>query len=290
MTSSNKLHNPGAAGGISARAIVIGLTAVLLMATPIVVAAPKLPVPRTHVADYANVITPQIEQRIDGYLTELEQKTTAQVIILTVDTTSGEDMFDYTFAIAEHWKLGQKGQDNGVLVCIAVRDRKWRIQVAYGLEAVLPDAWCDQMTRELMVPKFKQGNYSAGLLDGAVAISNRVADERGVQLSGVPATRVQYRGRRGGRAAGGCGSIFFLFVIIMIISSLSRRRRRHYRSWGGGGLVEGMILGSIFSNMGRGSGWGNWSGGSFGGGGFGGGSFGGGGGGSFGGGGAGGGW
>lgn len=253
------------------------------------IGAPRLPVPRTHVADYANVIDAQTQNRIDGYLTELEQKTGAQVVILTVDSTGGEESFDYSLAIAEQWKLGQKGKDNGVLVFVAVRDRMRRIQVGYGLEGALPDAWLDQMMRQLFVPKFQRGEFASGLLDGAVAIANRIADDAGVQLSGVPATRVQYRRRPGGTIGWNCAVLIFLVAMVTIMGGRSRRRRRYFRSWGGGGLLEGMILGNLFGNLGRGGGWSNWSGGGFGGG-FGGGSFGGGGGGSFGGGGAGGGW
>jgi uncharacterized protein len=245
------------------------------------------------VADYANVIDSQTQQRIDGYLTELEHKTGAQVIILTVDSTGEEEIFDYSLAIAEQWKLGQKGKDNGVLICIAVRDRQRFVQVGYGLEGVLPDAWLAQMQEQLFVPNFKRGDFAAGLLGGAVAIANRISDEQGAELSGVPATRVQYRRRPGRKIGWDCAALGFLVAMVLIMGSRSSRRRRYYRSWGGGGLLEGMIIGSLFNNLGRGSGWSNWSGGSGGwggGGGFGGGSFGGGGGGSFGGGGAGGGW
>lgn len=249
-------------------------------------AAPPLPVPRTHVADYGNLIDPKTEREIDGYLTELEQKTGAQVIILTVQTTGGEDIFDYTFSIAEQWKLGQKGKDNGALVCVAKDEQKARVEVGYGLEGVLPDAWCKAMEDQLFVPNFKKGDYATGLREGAVAIANQIADSDGVQLSGIPATRVR---RHGNRVAvtSGCSSVIFLIIIISIVSRIFRRRGRYYRSWGGGGLLEGMIIGSMLGGMGRRSGWSNWGGGGgFGGGGFGGGSFGGGGGGGFGGGGA----
>ena len=100
-----------------------------------------LPVPRNHVEDRANVMDTASERRIDGYLTELEQKTGAQIIVLTIDTTGGEDIFGFAMRHAETWKLGQKGKDNGLLIAVAVKDRKYQILPGYGLEGVLPDAW-----------------------------------------------------------------------------------------------------------------------------------------------------
>lgn len=244
--------------------------------------APKLPQPATHVADYANVIDGASEQRIDGWLTELEQKTGAQVVVLTVQTTQGQDIESYSLEVGEQWKLGRKGSDNGVLVCVALKERRARVEVGYGLEGVLPDVWCKRMEREFFVPNFKKGDYARGLLDGAVAIANQIADEQGVQLAGVPAVRVTARRRTPRGALSGCSSLIFIIVMLGLLSGWGRRRGRYYRSWGGGGLFQGLLLGSLLGGMGRRS---SWGGGGFGGG-FGGGSFGGGGGGSFGGGGA----
>src|SRR5262245_34845103 len=104
-------------------------------------AAPNFPVPSTHVADYANVIDAATRQNLDGWLTELEQKTGAQVIALTIQSLDGEPIESFTLDLAQNkWKLGQKGKDNGVLVCVAVKDRKYRFEVGYGLEGALPDS------------------------------------------------------------------------------------------------------------------------------------------------------
>jgi uncharacterized protein len=299
MTSSNKLLASGRCGaatqrprrglraaGFGPRSRVSALIAVAtFVAAPFALAAPKLPQPTTHVADYANVIDAASERQIDGWLTELEQKTGAQVVVLTVDTTHGQDIESFTLEVGEQWKLGRRGVDNGVLVCMALKERRARVEVGYGLEGVLPDVWCHRMEQQFFVPNFKRGDYARGLLDGAVAIANQIADSQSVQLSGVPATRVRARGPGHGGIGGTCSSLFFILIIIALLSGWSRRRGRYYRTWGGGGLFYGMLLGSMLGGMGRRSSWGGGFGG-FGGGGFGGGSFGGGGGGSFGGGGA----
>ncbi len=260
------------------------LVAVSIFA-PAVFAQQTLPVPRDHVDDRAGVLDAAARRRIDGYLTELESKTGAQVILLTVRTTGGEDTFSFTLRHAEAWKLGKKGKDDGALILIAVDDRKYDIQVGYGLEGVLPDAWIGRMAREYFVPHFRAGDFATGLTQGTIAIVNKIADDAGVTIGGIPDYRVRADAGRGrGRSS---NWIFWLIFLIVILSTIGggrrRRRRRHRGNWIGPWLVF-----EALSAAGRSSRRGGWGSGGFGG--FGGGSFGGGGGGSFGGGGARGGW
>ncbi len=241
----------------------------------------SVPDPGTFVVDKAGIIDAGVEQQMEGWLRELEQKTTAQVKVLTVPTNDGEDMFDFAQRHAERWKLGRKGKDNGALVVVAVKEREFRVQTGYGLEPMLPDSWCGQLHREVIVPNFRAGKYSDGLFNAVTAIANKVADASNVQLTGIP----QYR--LAPRKAVPRGFWGFPFPLIIILILLMRRRRRHYGRWGGG-LGDAVFWGSVLNNMGRSS-RGGWSSGGFGGGGGGfGGSFGGGG--RFGGGGGGGRW
>jgi uncharacterized protein len=247
-----------------------------------------LPVPRNHVDDRANVLDAGTEQRIDGYLTELEQKTGAQIIVLTVDTTGGEPIFDYAMRQAEAWKLGQKGKDNGVLIALAVKDRKYQILTGYGLEGVLPDGWLHLVREQYFVPNFRKGDYATGLEQGTLAIVNKVAADAGVTISGMPVYAVRAR-HSGGALSAIFSNLWCIIIAILILSSLGGggrhyRRRRGLSSWIGPWLIFSALSG------GSRSGWGGGFGGGGFGGGFGGGSFGGGGGGSFGGGGVGGSW
>lgn len=248
--------------------------------------------PGTFVVDRAQVIAASQERQLEGWLRELEQKTGAQVKILTVQTTDGEDFFGFVHRHAERWKLGRKGKDNGVLIAVAIKDRKDRIHVGYGLEGVLPDAWCGQVRRQILVPAFKKGRFGDGLLRATTAIAGRIASQAGVKLQGMPTVQTG-RGRGGPQPQVFCCSGFMPFIILWIVLSSLGRRARHYRTWGGRssgrGLFWGLMLGSMLTGPRRGGGFGGGGFGSgFGGGGFGGGSFGGGGG--FGGGGAGGSW
>ena len=236
--------------------------------------------PGTYIVDRAGIIDARAERQLEAWLRELEQKTTAQVKVLTVPTTDGEDFFGFVQRHAELWKLGRKGKDNGVLIAVSLKEKQRRIHVGYGLEGVLPDSFLGTIQRELFVPNFRKGRFSKGLYQGTVVVANKIASSANVTLSGMP--KVRYgrarRVRNGGFACGGMTP----FIVLLVLMSAGRRRR-HYGRWGGGGMLQGMLLGGMMGGM-LGGGRSSWGGG----GGFGGGSFGGGGG--FGGGGAGGSW
>ncbi len=259
--------------------------AILLVAVPSAVGEVTVRDPGSYVVDRAEIVDAAVEQKLEGWLRELEQKTTAQVKVLTVKTTDGEDFFGFVQRHAELWKLGRAGKDNGALIAVALQEREVRVHVGYGLEPALPDSWCGSLYRQVFVPHFRAGDYANGILQGTVAVANRIADEYKVTLTGIP----DYRHSQSARPVSfrGAGLIVPLIVFLIVVSA-GRRRRRH-RRWGGG-WGGGLFWGAVLSDMmraGRRSGWGG--GGGFGGGfgGFGG-SFGGGG--RFGGGGGGGKW
>jgi len=231
--------------------------------------------PVNYVVDLAGIMDNATEKRLNGYLQELEQKTTAQLVVLTIKSLEGESIEDFSIKIAhDNWKLGQKGKDNGVLFLISVTDRKYRIEVGYGLEGVLPDSMVGSLGRNFLVPLFRKGEYSKGIFLTAVAMANEIAVDAGVNIQGMPKVNRRVQPIIKEKTGGLLHTIMTIgFLIIVVILFIKNPR------------LFLMLL--LFSSMGgrRGS-WG--SGGGFGGGGFG--SFGGGGGGGFGGGGATGGW
>ncbi len=231
--------------------------------------------PSKYVVDLAGIIDEPTENSLNGYLEELEQKTTAQFIILTINSLDGESIEDFSINIAHNkWKLGQKGKDNGLLFLIAFKDRKYRMEVGYGLEGILPDSLVGSIGRNILVPYFKKGAYSKGIYTAAVVMADKIAADAGVKITGMPRVRQRYQPERQRKPAGFFSTVLtIIFFVIMFILFLKNPKL--------------FLLFFLFSSMGgrRGS-WGG--GGGFGGGGFG--SFGGGGGGGFGGGGASGGW
>ena len=128
-----------------------------------VIGAQELPVPQRYVEDRANIISDITEKGLNGFLQELEQKTSTQMIVLTIDTTGDIPIETYAVELATKWKLGQKGKDNGVLVVIAKDDRAYRIEVGYGLEGTLPDSLCGTIGRVYFVSNFQKGQFSEGI-------------------------------------------------------------------------------------------------------------------------------
>jgi uncharacterized protein len=271
------------------------------LTAPLALAQPVPDKPQDYIVDLANVVDAGTERQLNGYLQELERKTGAQLITLVVDTTGGTEIRNFALATAQKWKLGQAGEDNGLLMVIAVKDRKWTIETGYGLEGSLPDAFCNQAGRKALVPRFRGGDYAGGVRDTMLVLANKVAADANVTIQGMPPRSLSSQGRprgatRTGRSAGKalCFLIFMLIFFGMVFGRAGYSRRR-YR-YAGGNPFLWMVLGGMLG--GRRSWGGGYGGGGFGGGfgggsfggGFGGGSFGGGGGGSFGGGGASGGW
>jgi len=222
--------------------------------------------PFNHVVDLAEIINNDVEINLNKYLLELQQKTTVQMVILTISSLEGEAIENFSIRIAhEKWRLGQKGKDNGVLLLVAVQDREYRIEVGYGLEGVIPDSLAGSIGRSYLTPYFKKGDYSTGIFMAALAIINEIASQEGVEITGMPDAVIKGRGQK----AEGITHILFPILFFIAIAYLFIRHPR---------LLLFFLLASSIGGR-RGS----WGGGGFGGG-FG--SFGGGGGGGFGGGGA----
>jgi len=236
-----------------------------------------LPMPRNHVEDYANVINDSDEHSLNGVLQELEQKTGAQYIVLTVLSTEGLPIEQFSIELAEKWKLGQKGKDNGMLFVLSKNDRKYRFEVGYGLEGFVTDQYCGRVGRDVLVPYLREGDYSRGIYESNLQIIQRIATEAGVSLTGMPKiTPAPVRDRRRGLPC--CSALPILFFMLLIFGGMGR------------GMGWWFFLPFMMGGFGGHGGFGR--SGSFGGGSFGGGfgGFGGGMGGGFGGGGASGGW
>ncbi len=223
------------------------------------------PRPKGRISDYTGTLNPSELRDLENVLAEFERQTTNQIAVLLIPTLSGDSLEDYSIRLAEKWRIGQEGRDNGVILLIVKQDRKIRIEVGYGLEGVLPDSLAGDIIRQVIAPHFRQGQFYQGIRNGVGAI--------------IAATKVEYKAAPRRKPRGSIISWFWpLFLLFVFLSSLTRIfGRRRYHSAGRGGRIHGGPF---------------WWGGGFGGGGSGGGFGGGfsGGGGGFGGGGASGGW
>jgi uncharacterized protein len=232
--------------------------------------------PQGYVSDFAKVLTPQSRQQLEQYCGQVERVTGVQMAIVTIDSLDGQPVEDVANALYRKWGIGKKGKDEGILLLIATKDHKDRIEVGYGLEPILPDGFAGGVLRQAR-PLLRQGAYGQGVFAAVGEMGSRIAAAKGVALDASPRVRRETHSK-----GSGIPFIFIAIVVLVLLSFLTRGGR----GGGGGGFLAGMILGNLLGG-GRG-GWGG--GGGFGGGGGGGGGFGGFGGGDSGGGGASGDW
>ena len=236
----------------------------------------SLPQPTDYVSDDAHVLSPEAIARLDSICQQLDHtKANSQIAVVTIHTLDGDDAADYADQLESKWKMGRKGSDKGALVLLAVDDHKYRIEVGYGLEGILPDGKVGDIGRD-MVPYLKANDYDSAVTLAVGEMAQVIAADAQVTLNmdALPAQQAPEEDQAPHGAVVG-KLILLLFVLIFFGGSSILRLLLGYG-----------LLSSIFGGRSGGSGWG---GGGFGGGG-GGGGFGGFGGGGFGGGGAGGSW
>jgi uncharacterized protein len=187
-----------------------------------------------RVIDRANVLSPQIEGQLQAQLEGYERSTGHQLAVLTVPSLEGDPIEDYTLRVVENWKLGKKDKDDGILLFVAVQDRKIRIEVGYGLEGDVPDAFVGRIIRDVMAPAFRQGDLGFGI---SRAVSAIMAATGGSGEALPPPRRT--------RSHDGGGLPPYLLLGILVLLFL-----------GGGRGMGGFIVGSALGGLGRGGGFG----------------------------------
>ena len=243
--------------------------ALLLLSLP-VAAAPVSPDelrPRGYVNDFAEVIEPQWEQQLTRLTTLLDQKTKAQIAVVTLSSLEGEPIEDFATRLFEVWKIGHQ-DDRGALLLLVIGERRSRLEVGYGLEEIIPDGYAGSVLRE-MGPALGQQKYGEALYAGVLLLAERIAVKEGVKLEGSGLPPPQQR-RRTTRRRSPVGSL--LSLIAMLVFGIMpwwmpgmgfgyRRRRRGALLLGGFGGFGG------YDRGGFGGGFGGFGGGGSGGGG-----------------------
>jgi uncharacterized protein len=223
--------------------------------------AQKLPKPVGYVNDFAGVIDEGSKAQMERLIAAVKEKTGAEIAVATVETIEPYgSVEEYAIDLASDWGIGKKGEDNGVLILLAMKERRLRLEVGYGLEGVIPDGLAGEIIDKSIIPSLRAGNYGGGLLKGVQAVSGIIAKKYGVDLSSY---NVQESRRYTRTGIPGMG--FLIFIIIALL-------------FGGGRFLWPLLfLGAMgrrgFYGGGFGSGGSSFSGGfsGFGGGGFGGG-------------------
>jgi uncharacterized protein len=253
---------------LSAAKRTLWLLALALLVSTAAAEEPEIPSPRGFVNDFAGAIDAATRVQLEGLIGELQRKTGAEIAVVTVESTKPLSPFDYAMRIAETWKPGEKGKDNGVVFLVAVRDRELFILTGYGVEGELPDGRVGEIRDRLVVPRFKRGDLTGGIRAGTEEMARIIAREHGVTLSAAPAGAAETRARRRpGRGGGALAFLLLLFLLFflgrpglwpLLLMGSRRRRGMFGGGFGGGGFGGG------------GGGFGGFGGGGFGGGGAGG--------------------
>ena len=140
-----------------------------------------------RINDYANLLSPATEASLESVLESLESSDSTQIVVLTIKSLQGDSLEQFSLRVVEDWKIGRQGLDNGVLLLVARDDRKIRIEVGYGLEGTLTDMTAGRIISNVISPKFKQGDFNQGIIDGIGAIVATVRGEFSLDKGGGPA-------------------------------------------------------------------------------------------------------
>lgn len=214
--------------------------------------------PEGYVSDFAHVIDPAAKAQLEAYCGAVERSTGAQMALVTVPSLEGEPIEDAANALFRAWGIGKKGKDEGVLALLAVRDRRSRLEVGYGLEPVLPDGLSGSILRE-MRPALREERYGEALMAAAQTAGEAIARAKNVAVTAPPSRTLR---PTAGNSIPWPLVLGGIFMLVWLLRSAGPRGYGGYRRpFGGGGFLPGLILGNM---MGR-STWGSRGSGGFGG-------------------------
>jgi uncharacterized protein len=190
------------------------LACLMLLSLPSFGAALDVPPLRARVNDTAGLLSAGTAQRLEQELSAFEKSDSTQIAVLTIPSLEGEDLEGYSIKVAEAWKIGQKGKDNGAILLIAKQERKIRIEVGRGLEGKLTDLLSGRIIRGEIAPRFKAGDYDGGISAGVTAIMAAVKGEY------TASPRDTARGKNGSTPV--LTLLLFLLIGCVVLGAISK--------------------------------------------------------------------
>ncbi|MFN3517505.1 MAG: TPM domain-containing protein, partial [Novosphingobium sp.] len=244
----------------SALSLALGaLLALAALLLPALAQAQTFPELTGPVVDQANILPPDAEARLTEKLTALKAQSQRELVVVTLPDLQGYDIADYGYRLGRHWGLGDKTRNDGAILIVAPNERRLRIEVGYGLEAVLTDGLSSQIINRLIVPKFKAGDMPGGIEAGTDAIIQQLT------LPAEEAAQVAANAQARPASDGIPIAVIFWLVIFVLFFVLPLLRRlggsRRYRGDSGLGPVIVWHVLDELSRSSRGDGWGGGGGG-----------------------------
>ncbi|MBI4633977.1 MAG: TPM domain-containing protein [Deltaproteobacteria bacterium] len=246
-------------GTSKSSAVRCGFCALLLAVLAALVPFPatgkeSFPAPVGAVNDFAGVIRPEYAEKMELLASEVLDKTGTSMVVATVKTIGDNDPADYANRLYQAWGIGKKGENKGVLIFLALTERKVRIETGYGVEAILPDGRVGEILDSYVLPYLRKGDYSQGLSNAVTVVSAVVAKDAQVSLTGLPPVKKAVTGREERR--GGLLPLIIGFIVISLLLGTSQGRAALP-------YILLMLIGG--SGRGGGGGFGGFGGGGFGG-------------------------
>ena len=229
--------------GIKIRLLSLQLLAGVLLSllAPSLSQALEVPPLRGRVNDYAKLLPQERAVALEAQLEKFEQETGHQIAVLTIPSLEGDSLEDFSIRVAETWKIGKKGFDNGAILLIARDDRRLRIEVGYGLEGVMPDAIASRIIREVITPRFRSGDYAGGIEAGVNSIL-KVTRGEALPERARPAPE---------RTASEGASLHNILMITAMLALFIGLTRRRLFSGALGGAASGLVT-TLFASGGLG--------------------------------------
>ncbi len=197
--------------------------------------AANFPNPTGFVNDYAKLFSTDFSQKLETDLSDFEKQTGNEIAVVTVENMGGSDIESYAVKLFEQWKIGKKGNDNGLLLLVAKEERELRIEVGYGLEPYITDGRAGEIIRNQITPEFKKGNYETGITAGVEQLKKYIADKDIAPKESNISVGSALKYSKG-------ITILFIFLI-SLLSYIAGYLGRTKAIWPGG--VLGMVLGGI---------------------------------------------
>jgi len=181
--------------------------------------------PQGYVSDFAGVLSESTRNELENLISQIERQTSAEIAVVSVPSLEGRSVDEYAVSLFEKWRIGKKGQDNGVLLLIAPGERKVRIEVGYGLEPILPDGLAGEIVRVSFLPFVRKGDFDSGVKATVSEIAKII-----VKNEPVPTGQKRVLRRRGTRLVSGpiILVILLIFGLIHLIIGIRKKRKRSF--------------------------------------------------------------